>query len=321
MNLASLRYLVEAADAGTLQAAARRLGVTQPTLSTQLSRLEAELDATLLERGPRGVRPTEAGRRVLAEAGPLLDAEARLRAAAREPGQPLAGDLRLGALPTIGPYAMPTLLPRLRAAYPGSRLLLREENTQTLLRRLAAGAHGAGVTVDAALLATPLDAPGLHRVPVAREPLRAVLPSGHPLATGGGPVAVDALAAEPMLLLEDGHCLREQTVALCRRGGGGGPGGGSGSGSGGGTRGPGDWDATSVESLRQMVAAGIGCAVLPEMAVAGRFARVAGVAVRPIRGGPTRSLVLAFRESHPRFGALRKLGHALRGWLGGESRG
>lgn len=304
VNLTSLRYLLEAVDAGTLQAAARRLGVSQPTLSTQLSRLEADLDATLLERGRRGVKATPAGQRVLGEAVALLDAAARVREAAREPGDALAGDLRLGALPTVGPYAMPRLLPRLRRAHPESRLLLREETTATLLRRLSAGSFEPTRALDAALLALPLESPGLHLVPLLREPLWAVLPAEHPLALSGGPVAVRDLAKEPMLLLEDGHCLTDQTVSLCRR-----------AGQGRQAATPSDWAATSVESLRQMVAAEIGCAVLPEMAVAGRLGRVAGVAVRPLKEGPTRDLVLAFRETHPRFGALLKLGRSMAGWL------
>ncbi len=294
MNLRELEYLVAVAELGTMHAAAARCGVSQPTLSAQLARLEAELDCLLLERWRRGVRLTQAGREAVEHARRVLDAAAGLRRACRATAQPLAGPFRLGLIPTVGPYLTGELLPGIRRGYPNTELYLREEITASLLSRLI------NTQLDAAIVSPPIDQPALHLEPIGREPFYVIAPAEHPLASRRR-VRVEELADQRLLLLEDGHCLREQTVALCRL-----------------NPDRSRYQASSVESLRQMVAAGLGVSILPQMAVRGRYARFAGVKVVPIAAPtPARSLALAFRKTHPEFGAIRQLAGQMRQWLAG----
>jgi LysR family hydrogen peroxide-inducible transcriptional activator len=288
MTLQMLRYLVEAADAGTLRGAADACGVSQPTLSAQLAKLEDELDAILLERGRHGVRLTAAGQRALAHARSILHEVDRLRAACRTVAQPLAGPLHLGVIPTAGMYLMPRLLKAIQHHHPRAELHLREEVTAQLLHRLREG------ELDAAITSLPIEATTLTWCELLTEPFDAIVPADHALASRRR-IARRDLQDVSLLLLEDGHCLREQTASFCQM-----PAGRRGI------------QATSVESLRQMVAGGLGCSLLPRMAVTGRHARAAGVVVIPIEPpAPTRKLVLVWRTSHAHFGALRQLARTL----------
>ena len=289
MNFGSLRYLVAAAETGTFREAAAQCGVSQPTLSAQLAKLEDELDQLLLERGRRGVRLTEAGRQAVEHARAILASADRLREACRSCGEPLAGELRLGVIPTAGPYLMPTVLPAIRKAHPNTELYLQEEVTDQLLIHL----RSSGLT--AAVLSPPFDERGLATETLVDEPFYAIVPANHALARRSA-LSRDDLADARLLLLKHGHCLREQTAAFCR-------------GAQGQSAPAGDgFQASSVESLRQMVAAGVGCSILPAMAVRGRYAKMAGVKVVALEApAPTRRLVLAWRQTHPHFGALREL--------------
>jgi LysR family hydrogen peroxide-inducible transcriptional activator len=292
MNLRDLEYAVCLAGEGQFRRAAARCHVTQPTLSAQIAKLEDELGVQLFERGPRSATPTVNGRALIRQAQIVLDEAERLRALARTGQDPLRGPFHLGVIPTAGPYLLPLLLPVLRQRWPHLQLLLREDQTAPLLDRLRAG------SLDAAILSLPLDGADLRWEPLLSEPILVALPCGHKLA-GRARVGPDALAAEPVILLEEGHCLRDQSLAVCdavglshRRG---------------------DVQAAGLESLRQMVMAGIGIALVPELATLAPFgAGTLAVYHRFAPPEPTRELVLAWRRSFPRADALQGLARGLR---------
>jgi LysR family hydrogen peroxide-inducible transcriptional activator len=290
MNLRDLDYVLAVAETGHFGAAAERCHVSQPTLSTQVRKLEAELGAALFERGSRGAVPTEAGRAVIAQARAVVDAAARLRELAAGRRDPLAGVVRLGIIPTSGPYLLPHLLPVLQRRFPALRLYLKEAMTAHLLAQLLRA------DLDAAILSPPFDTAGLELHPLGEEAFLVALPPSHPLAAAP---AIDsaAIAGETFLTLEEGHCLRDQTAAICRRLG---------------LVPHHEVQASSIESLRQMVSLGVGCALVPAFAGKGPFAAGAPIALRPLADAPgSRELVLAWRRSHPHGPALRTLARAI----------
>src|SRR6185369_3825022 len=207
MTLTELRYLVALADHRHFGKAAEACHVSQPTLSTQLRKLEEQLGVTLFERG-RQIVPTEIGARIIAEAREVLAGAGRLRDLASAARAVLAGPLRLGVIPTLCPYLLPWLLTPLQQAYPTLDLSLTEDLTDTLLARLL------DHDLDAALVALPIDQADCTAIPLFDEPFLLACPPGHPLAAGG---AVDpaALRNAGLMLLSEGHCLRDQAIALC----------------------------------------------------------------------------------------------------------
>jgi LysR family hydrogen peroxide-inducible transcriptional activator len=292
VTLRQLQYAVAIAEEGSFGRAAARCRVAQPSLSAQLAQLERALGVRLFERG-RGVsvRATAAGaelldraRRVLIEAGDLVDA-------ARRHADPLAGGrLRLGVLPTVAPYLLPELAPALRRAFPRLAIAWTEDRTAPLVEAVRRG------ELDGALVALEADLGGLDREPVATDRFVLAAPRGHPLARGGGPVDPGELDGARVLLLDEGHCLREQALAICRRAGA-------------------DelaFRATSLATLAQMVAAGEGVTLLPESAIATE-ARRARLAVRPFAApAPARTLALAFRAGGGLERPLRAVAAAMR---------
>lgn len=243
MNLRDLEYLVAVAEHGHFGRAAIACRVSQPTLSTQLKKLEAELGVRLLERNPRQVLLTAVGERVMARARGILGEVEAIRVIARHTRDPRSGRLRLGIFPTLSPYLLPHVVPTLRERFPDLELLLVEEQTEALLEQL----HGG--RLDAAVLALPVADEALDGELLFREDFLLAVPAGHRLA-GAGRVDVPALAAEHLLLLADGHCLRQQVLAVCRMAG---------------AREYAGFRATSLETLRHMVAAGVGVTLLPEL--------------------------------------------------------
>ena len=255
MYLKDLSYLVSLAERGSFREAAEACKVSQPTLSVQLARLESQLGALLIERGGHGAKLTAAGERAVPQAARVLQEAKALRAICDERGELLQGPFHLGVIATAGPYLLPRVLPRVRQSFHELKLYLREDLTNDLLRRLLRG------DLDAVILSLPVDEPSLTTVELIAEPFRAIVPARHPLARKKelGP---EDLSATPMLVLEYGHCLSGQTTAYCQ------------------PRNRSGYDqATSIESLRQMVAAGLGCAVVPAMATQGRYARMGGVKI------------------------------------------
>lgn len=246
MNLRDLSYLVAVAEHRHFGRAAEACFVSQPTLSTQLKKLEDELGVELIERSPRQVMLTEAGRQVVEAAQVVLDETERIRAIAARARNPRSGSIRLGLFPTLGPYLLPHVVPAMRRRFPDLELLLVEDKTDVLLDRLHTG------RLDAAVLALPIAADQLHREVLFTEDFVLAVPREHPLAGSDGPVDLAVLQGAPVLLLEEGHCLRRQALEVChlaqtteRR----------------------DFRATSLETLRQMVGAGVGVTLLPELAV------------------------------------------------------
>ena len=288
-----LRYLVALAESRHFGRAAQTCAVTQSTLSAGLLALERQLDCHILDRAagrhvvftPLGLELVERARTALS----TLEAVTEAAMAAREP---MAGPLRLGVIPTIGPFLLPRLMPALRAAFPRLRLYLREDTTANLVDRLAAN------RLDLLLLATPCDCGGAETVPVARDAFLVALPPDHRLA-GEDQVPVSALATERLLLLEDGHCLRDQALAVC--------------GLLAGERGDQDsFAATSLHTLVQMVASGLGVTLLPRLAVAAGIIEGTNLVLRPLAGaGAWRTLGLAWRPNTPRAADYRALGSHL----------
>lgn len=245
MNLRDLEYLVAVADHRHFGRAAEACFVSQPTLSTQIKKLEAELGVELVERNPRQILLTDAGEQIVARARTILDEAKNIEGVARAARDPESGTLRLGLFPTLGPYLLPHVVPKLHARFPRLELLLVEEKTEAIVSRLRDG------RLDAGVLARPIHDDFVEEVLFTEDFVLAV-PCDHRLASHDGPVDTGVLAGENVLLLEEGHCLRDQALSVCQLAGA--------------TERVG-FRATSLETLRQMVAAGVGITLLPELAV------------------------------------------------------
>ncbi|HYE49563.1 MAG TPA: hydrogen peroxide-inducible genes activator [Azospirillaceae bacterium] len=290
VTLRQLRYLVAVADTLHFGRAAQASHVSQPSLSAQIQQLEEALGITLFERTQRRVLPTPAGEEAVRRARAILAAVEDLADSAKAAGRPLAGELRLGVIPTVGPFLLPRALPGLRRSYPDLRLYLREDLTDRLLERLRAG------ELDACLLALPLDEGGFACETLYDEPFLVALPPGHPLASREQVREAD-LAEERLLLLEDGHCFREQALKVCRLG----------------ARAERDSvAATSLSTLCEMVAGRIGVTLLPALASTALTAP-GQIEVRPFPDpAPTRRIGLAWRKASAREDDLRRLAAHLR---------
>ncbi len=280
-SLRQLRYLVAVADHGHFGRAAEASLVTQSTLSASIKELEAILGRTLIERTKRTVIVTPLGRDIAARARAVLSDVADLSDAVKAAGPPLSGPLRLGVIPTIGPYLLPRTWPALRAAHPFLELFLREDQTAPLLARLGAG------DLDAVLVAFPYPAAGFETALFADDPFWLAFPRGHALAARERIDPAD-LAGYELLLLEEGHCLRDHALALCDR--------------------PGSerFQATSLLTLAQMVDNGLGLTLLPKMAIDGGLIRGTRVEIRPMNG-PARHIGLAWRKTSSRQADFTRL--------------
>ena len=285
-----LRYLVALADLGHFGRAAAACAVTQSTLSAGIIALERQLDAAILERGP-AKRPvfTPLGLELVGRARAALAALSAVAETASAARDPLTGPLRLGIIPTIGPFLLPRLMPALRRAFPRLRLWLREDLTARLAEDLQGG------RLDLLLLALPVALPELETLRIAEDPFLAALPQQHRLLEQPQ-VPLSALGGERMLLLEDGHCLRDQALSACGL-----PGAGV----------DGAFAATSLHTLVQMVAGGLGVTLLPRLAVAGGVLAGTSVVLRPVEAPAGqvagRSLGLAWRARSPRAAEFRSL--------------
>ncbi|OHE87492.1 MAG: DNA-binding transcriptional regulator OxyR, partial [Lysobacterales bacterium RIFOXYA1_FULL_68_6] len=235
MNLRDLKYLVALADHKHFGRAAAACYVSQPTLSTQIKKLEDELGVPLVERAPRKVMLTPAGRDAAERARRIVAEVEQMKEAARRSQDPEAGTVRLGLFPTLGPYLLPHVVPRIRARFPHLELLLVEEKSDVLLSRLREG------RLDAGLLALPVADDQLHTEFLFEEPFVLAVPESHPLAQRGS-LTLAELSQQQLLLLEDGHCLREQALDVCRLSG---------------ANEKSEFRATSLETLHQMVAADV----------------------------------------------------------------
>lgn len=290
-TLRQLRYLIALAEYRHFGRAAESCLATQSTLSAGLQELENLLGVTLVERTKRRVMLTPLGEEVVARAREVLRGAEEIADLAAASGEPLSGPLRLGVIPTIGPYLLPGVLPALRRAHPALRLYLREDQTARLLDRLAAG------DLDVALIALPYPAGEFETMAVGDDPFLLACPPDHPLAAKAA-ITGDDLAGVDLLLLEEGHCLREHALAACHLPG---P-----------ARGEGVM-ATSLPTLVQMVANGLGVTLIPEMAVKGGVLAGSDLVTRPLADGSGRAIGLVWRGSSPRKADFRRLGEFLRG--------
>ncbi|HKT54775.1 MAG TPA: hydrogen peroxide-inducible genes activator [Caulobacteraceae bacterium] len=292
-TLRQLQYLKLLAEHGSFSRAAEAAHVTQPTLSAGVQELEKVLGASVVDRGRAGVILTPIGEEAVRRAGEVLASAEDLVQAARSAGQPLSGRFRLGVIPTIAPFLLPKALPVLRTRFPKLRLFLREDQTQKLIASLKSGA------LDAALIALPYDTQGLETAKVCDDELLAALPANHPLV-GAGPIAPERLEGDDLILLEDGHCLREHALAAC------------------GLEPPrpgeeGVFSATSLPTLVQMVGSGLGVSFMPAMAVEAGLADEAPVSIRPLGADhPSRQIVVAWRAGSSRGAEARLLAQTLR---------
>ena len=294
MNLRDLRYLVALADTRHFGRAAEKSHVSQPTLSAQIRKLEDYLGVKLVERQPRNVALTEIGERIVERARHIVHDADDMVELARLARDPLAGKLRVALIPTLGPYLLPLVSPRVRKALPKLRLMLYEYQTEPLLEHLRAG------DVDVGILALGVDTAGFETRALFEEPFTVALPAAHPLARRST-VRVDDLSGETLLLLEDGHCLRDQALDVCSRVD---------------VRESQDFRATSLETLRQMVAAGLGVTLLPALATEGPFAHTRSLAVRPFaKPVPRRTVGAVWRRSSTRLEAIAKLCDVIAGTL------
>lgn len=290
MNLRDLKYLVALAELRHFGKAAQACFVSQPTLSMQIRKLEEELGVALFERAPRKVMLTPAGQDMVQRARRILAEVEQMKEAARRSKDPEAGSLRLGVFPTLGPYLLPHVVPQLRERFPQLELLLVEEKSDVLLQRLREG------RLDAALLALPLHDEQLHAQFLFEEPFVLAAPVQHPLAQGEA-LSMDELSDETLLLLEDGHCLRDQALDVCRLSG---------------AQEKAGFRATSLETLRQMVAAGVGVTLLPALAVHAPVAQPRNIRLVPFRDPPpSRRIALVWRKSSAMDGFLQALAHAI----------
>jgi LysR family hydrogen peroxide-inducible transcriptional activator len=283
LKLKDLRYLVAVADQRHFGRAAARCFVSQPTLSAQLKKLEQALGVQLIERAPNAVSLTQVGEEIVARARRIIEASDEVIELARSHHDPLAGRLRVALLPTIGPYLLPQLAPVIRRALPRLQLHLYEYQTAAMLEKLHAG------ELDLGILALPVELDGLESRELYKEEFLLAVPERHPLASHERVRAAD-LRDEKLLLLEEGHCLRDQALEVCGRVG---------------VRDSQDFRATSLETLRQMVAAGAGVTLLPQLAGSGAYRSGRGVVLRPfVRPAPARHIGAVWRKTTPRRAAI-----------------
>lgn len=283
LSLRDLEYVVAVADLGSFMRAAERCHVTQPSLSVQIRRVEERLDTVIFERTTRRILLTEQGaylvdqmRKVLVEGRRLLDMALR-------PQRSFGGTLRLSAISTLGPYYFPHVLAGIQKSYPDALLELSEGKTDELVQALHRG------ELDVVLMSAPVADAQLSCVAIFQEPFRLACREDHPANAGKGDLWA-SLDPQERLLLEEGHCLREQALAACN------------------DVAPAQRQGTSLETLRYMVAAGEGCTLMPQLATT----QVKGMRYLPLPDDFARTIVLAWRKSDPRADDFRALARTLR---------
>lgn len=291
-TLRQLEFLCAVADKGSFSKAAEACHVTQPTLSAAIKEIEGLLGVQLIEREARGASLTQAGEAAVERARGILSDTADLVSAAQQAGAPLTGAFRLGAIPTIAPFLLPRTLKALRVAHPSLKLYLREDQTDRLLEALR------NRKLDAALIALPWEAAGVETMDLGEDEFLLVAPTGHTLADRNNLKSSDLLD-EDVLLLEDGHCLRDHALSICRLPS---------------KRGGADVTATSLPTLVHMVAGGLGVSLLPKLAIDAGVTSGADVDLQafetPLIG---RRIGIAWRTGSPRASEAKMIGEIVRG--------
>lgn len=284
-SLQQLRFLAAIAEHRHFGRAAEACSVTQSTLSAGIQELEDRLGVSLVERSRRHVLLTRIGEDVVGRGRRLLDDAEALVETARGGREPLSGPLRLGVIPTIAPYLVPPLMPRLGRQFPKLQLYLREEQTAPLLEKLQAG------QIDLALIALPYDTGEFEVMELGEDPILVALPRDHPLSKRPA-LSRAELAGENLLLMEDGHCLRSHALEACR------------------LSGPDRnevFQGTSLRTVVQMAAGGLGVTLVPQMALAAELPRNGSLIARPLAAeAPPRRIALVWRRSSPRKPEFRR---------------
>ena len=292
MTLTDLRYIVALSQERHFGRAAEKCHVSQPTLSVAVKKLEDQLGITLFERSAADVKITEIGRQIIAQAENVLREANQIRDIAEAGKDPLAGPLRLGVIYTIGPYLLPALIPLLTQRAPRMPLVIQENYTAKLAEALKRG------EIDVAIIALPFDEPGIVVQQIYDEPFRVVMPANHTWVDAKQ-ISADRLQEEPLLLLGAGNCFREQVLAacpLCAHG----------------TGLQKTLEGSSLETIRHMVATGLGITVLPSTAADPLVASQNLVAVRNFSAPePSRRVALAWRVTYPRTKVIDLLRHAI----------
>ena len=276
MNLRDLKYIVAVADLKSFVHAAERCFVSQPTLSMQVKKLEETLGVKIFERNNKRVLITEVGARIISTARRALQEISLIEELSKSAQNPLSGRFKLGAFPTLASYVLPALVPQIKKQLPDIRLILVEEKTNTLIQQLKNG------ELDAALLAAPIKGDYLCAEHLFDDPFKLAVSSQHPLAKQTL-VSPEDLVGEPLLLLDEGHCLRDQALQFCQ------------------INGPAeeqDVRATSLETLRQMVRANTGITLIPEIAVQRNDKDICYIPFTEPQ--PKRSIFLVWRKTSPR---------------------
>lgn len=282
LSIRQLQYVVAVADELGFHRAAERCHVSQPTLSAQIQHVEHVLGLPIFERDKRRVLGTDAGAAIVARARRVLVAVDELIQAAEQSKDPFSATLRIGVIPTVAPYLLPEIMPAVTGRYPKLKLVFREEKTEDVMRELREG------TLDAGLVAVIPELGDVAMEEIAGDPFVIALPKDHPLAKKKT-LRMDDIASEPVLLLEEGHCLRGQALELCAKVG----------------AHETDLRATSLATLVQMVSSGGGVTLLPKLAVDVENRR-GQLEIRPIAGKPpSRSIALVWRHGSPREDVFR----------------
>lgn len=290
-TLQQLQYLVAVADHQHFGRAAAACFVSQPALSSQLRELETRLGATLIERSARRVHVTDTGRQVVERARAVLLSVDELRDVARGELHGIVGPLQIGVIPTLSPYLLPQVVAVTYKRFADAELQLSELTTDDLVASLRRG------TLDLALLATSIDDADISEAVLGIDEFLVALPPSHPLAQGKGPLCLGDLATTRMLLLSDGHCLRDQAEAVCFES----------------SLPIADVHGTSLTTVMQMVAAGQGATLLPTLAARLEARADSGVAIRSLTApAPSRKVVLAWRKRSPRAAHYEQLADLLR---------
>jgi LysR family hydrogen peroxide-inducible transcriptional activator len=289
MNLRDLKYIIAVAETKHFGKAAERCFVSQPTLSGQIKKLEEELGVAIFERTNRSVEITPIGEEILVHARQMIEQADVIVQLAQAHQDPLAGPLRVGAIPTLSPYLMPLILLPLKKQHPQMKLVLSEEMTDILLERL----HNH--EIDVALLATSVEEPDLEMIPLFDEPFWVAYPGNHEFYSREKITRRD-MDSENLLLLAEGHCLADQAMDVCKLK----------------TRNQkgemADLRAASLETLIQLVAAGFGITLVPALAMRGSWTTGSGVVAQPLGWSDAkRRISLVFRHSFPRRAALEAL--------------
>ncbi|MCP4992943.1 MAG: LysR family transcriptional regulator [Gammaproteobacteria bacterium] len=297
MNLRDLKYIITVAETRHFGKAADRCFVSQPTLSGQIKKLEEELGVTIFERTKRSVELTPIGEEIVDHARRMMEQADAIEQLARAHHDPISGPLRVGIIPTLSPYLIPLIVVPLKSRYPQLKLVLIEEITERLLQRLR------NHEIDVALIATAEDEPDLDTMPLFDEPFWLAHSRNHPLYTKEEITHKD-LEQINLLLLSDGHCLAQQVMDICsfadrpQQGE------------------LGDLQASSLETLLQLVGAGLGCTLVPALATRCSWMTGSGVIARKLDLPDTyRRISLAYRHSFPRRQALEVFADVIRGEL------